>query len=112
MASISVDVKISGVQMSPGEALGSISFSASSPRCPDDRDAIPARVAELVAKALAPYAKLAAQDAKKLEDANAALLVEIEKLRAEVNAGKVEKKDAKRGSLLDRAAQRVESEKP
>ena len=112
MASITVDVKISGIKMNPGEALGSISFAASSVKCPEERDAVPACVADLVAKALAPYARLASNDAKKLEETNAALLVEIEKLRAEVGAGKSEKKDAKRGSLLERAVMQLEKEKP
>lgn len=112
MASIVVDVKITGIKLAPGEALGSLSLSASSVKCPEDRDGIPALVADLVAKALAPYAKLAAIDAKKLEESNATLVAELEKLRAESHAQKAEKKEAKRGSLFERAAQQAEDRKP
>ena len=109
MANVSIDVKISNIPMGPGEAGGSISLSASSPKCPDDRDAIPAFAATLVAKALAPYAKIAADDAKKLEDANAALTKELESLRVEVGARQSAKEPKPpKTSLLERAAKRAD----
>lgn len=70
MASIKINVDIT--QTHDGTAHN-VSFGASSSKCPDDRDAIPAFVAALVEKALAPYARLAAADAAKLTAALAEL---------------------------------------
>ena len=75
MASIKIRVEI---QHTDGGVSHGVSFDAASTKCPDERDEIPLYVAQLVERALAPYAKLAAGDAAKLN----AALAELEHERA------------------------------
>lgn len=70
MASIKIRVEI---QHTDGGVSHGVSFDAASTKCPDERDEIPGYVAQLVERALAPYAKLAAGDAARLNAALAEL---------------------------------------
>lgn len=98
MASIKIRVEI---QHTDGGVSHGVSFDAASTKCPDERDEIPPYVAQLVERALAPYAKLAAGDAAKLNAALAELEHERAAKRAAQESAKPERPPRARRAVDD-----------